>query len=63
MISCVNYTVILLTIFQQFLDRVQIQYFGNFLAEIFEHDGFKEGVIYEFSLDCSFSICILYEDK
>lgn len=46
MISCVNYTVILLTIFQQFLDRVQIQYFGNFLAEIFEHDGFKEGVIY-----------------
>lgn len=40
-----------------------IRYFGNFLAEVFEHEGFKEGVICKFSLECSFSICILYDNK
>lgn len=40
-----------------------MQYFGNFLAEIFEHDRFGEGRISKFSLGCSFSIWNAYEDK
>lgn len=44
----------MLTIIQQFLDTERrIQWFGHFLADIFEYDGFREGKTSKFSLGCS----------